>query len=169
LIAKLIACRTKPRKEDKSHMKTLFRRATPSNMLKNNASIDASSAFPKCSSADRLDNKRRQTLLRLLHSSLCQRSQTPVFADRRIICFTRSNVVLPVTGLPGRSAEQARLHPLGFGVAAIALRAKAGGGERDRTDDLLLAKQALSQLSYTPASANHQLMPSKSVGGPGRI
>ena len=28
--------------------------------------------------------------------------------------------------------------------------AKAGGGERDRTDDLLLAKQALSQLSYTP-------------------
>ncbi len=33
-------------------------------------------------------------------------------------------------------------------------RAKArcvgGGGERNRTDDLLLAKQALSQLSYTP-------------------
>jgi hypothetical protein len=26
-----------------------------------------------------------------------------------------------------------------------------GGGERDRTDDLLLAKQALSQLSYTPS------------------
>ena len=25
-----------------------------------------------------------------------------------------------------------------------------GGGERARTDDLLLAKQALSQLSYTP-------------------
>ena len=25
-----------------------------------------------------------------------------------------------------------------------------GGGERVRTDDLLLAKQALSQLSYTP-------------------
>ena len=25
-----------------------------------------------------------------------------------------------------------------------------GGGERIRTDDLLLAKQALSQLSYTP-------------------
>ena len=28
----------------------------------------------------------------------------------------------------------------------------SGGGERDRTDDLLLAKQALSQLSYTPSS-----------------
>jgi hypothetical protein len=29
----------------------------------------------------------------------------------------------------------------------------AGGGDRDRTDDLLLAKQALSQLSYTPGDA----------------
>jgi hypothetical protein len=28
-----------------------------------------------------------------------------------------------------------------------------GGGRRDRTDDLLLAKQALSQLSYAPSSA----------------
>jgi hypothetical protein len=27
----------------------------------------------------------------------------------------------------------------------------AGGANRDRTDDLLLAKQALSQLSYGPA------------------
>ncbi len=30
--------------------------------------------------------------------------------------------------------------------------AKPGGGERNRTVDLLLAKQALSQLSYTPGS-----------------
>ena len=29
-----------------------------------------------------------------------------------------------------------------------------GGAERDRTDDLLLAKQALSQLSYTPFSGD---------------
>jgi len=42
-----------------------------------------------------------------------------------------------------------------------------GGGERDRTDDLLLAKQALSQLSYTPCAgtrshgsgARHFLVP----------
>ena len=45
-----------------------------------------------------------------------------------------------------------------FGVAAQRLpagrnwRCDRGGGERDRTDDLLLAKQALSQLSYTPFS-----------------
>ena len=30
-------------------------------------------------------------------------------------------------------------------------RITAGGARRDRTDDLLLAKQALSQLSYGPA------------------
>ena len=29
-------------------------------------------------------------------------------------------------------------------------KGKAGGANRDRTDDLLLAKQALSQLSYGP-------------------
>jgi hypothetical protein len=33
---------------------------------------------------------------------------------------------------------------------AIEYVIRFGGGERDRTDDLLLAKQALSQLSYTP-------------------
>jgi hypothetical protein len=32
----------------------------------------------------------------------------------------------------------------------LLLIANSGGGERDRTDDPLLAKQVLSQLSYTP-------------------
>ena len=40
-----------------------------------------------------------------------------------------------------------------------------GGGERDRTDDLLLAKQALSQLSYTPLIKKQQNM--CHFGGPG--
>ena len=31
---------------------------------------------------------------------------------------------------------------------------RGGGGERVRTDDLLLAKQALSQLSYTPVQGS---------------
>ena len=34
--------------------------------------------------------------------------------------------------------------------AEAASAAKAGGARRDRTDDILLAKQALSQLSYGP-------------------
>src|SRR5215469_8664133 len=36
-------------------------------------------------------------------------------------------------------------------VASPQLGCGRGGGERIRTDDLLLAKQALSQLSYTPS------------------
>ncbi len=36
------------------------------------------------------------------------------------------------------------------------LSADNGGGERDRTDDLLRARQALSQLSYTPISFRSQ-------------
>jgi hypothetical protein len=34
-----------------------------------------------------------------------------------------------------------------------AKRAKAGGADRDRTGDLMLAKHALSQLSYSPTLA----------------
>ena len=41
------------------------------------------------------------------------------------------------------------LHTLALLSFSI-LSLMSGGGERDRTDDLLLAKQALSQLSYTP-------------------
>ncbi len=50
----------------------------------------------------------------------------------------------------------------------------SGGGDRDRTDDPLLAKQVLSQLSYTPTSKDqpHRGKPQAVVGrcgGPGRI
>jgi hypothetical protein len=41
--------------------------------------------------------------------------------------------------------------------AAPARRARIGGADRDRTDDLRLAKPALSQLSYSPVES----------GGPG--
>jgi hypothetical protein len=41
---------------------------------------------------------------------------------------------------PGLPAQMKTTQPPGI-----------GGGERDRTDDPLLAKQVLSQLSYTPA------------------
>ena len=44
-----------------------------------------------------------------------------------------------------------------YGATTFA-RAKAGGADRDRTGDLMLAKHALSQLSYSPTSKD---------GGPG--
>ena len=48
----------------------------------------------------------------------------------------------------GCTAEsRVRIHP------PARLPTGTGGGERDRTDDLLLAKQALYQLSYTPKGA----------------
>jgi hypothetical protein len=37
----------------------------------------------------------------------------------------------------------------------------AGGARRDRTDDLLLAKQALSQLSYGPSGSRPKLRSSE--------
>ncbi len=45
-------------------------------------------------------------------------------------------------------------------------RNASGGARRDRTDDLLLAKQALSQLSYGPKEARPE---ATKVGGPGKI
>ena len=61
-------------------------------------------------------------------------------------------------GLPPRSLVQLPLHPVKQhpaprprGTAPASKHRRPGGGERDRTDDLLLAKQALSRLSYTPA------------------
>ena len=45
----------------------------------------------------------------------------------------------------------------------------AGGANRDRTDDLLLAKQALSQLSYGPLTyALDDKSPDRAFGGSGR-
>ena len=42
-----------------------------------------------------------------------------------------------------------------------------GGARRDRTDDLMLAKHALSQLSYGPRDLDAETR--KRNGGPGRI
>ena len=47
-----------------------------------------------------------------------------------------------------------------------ALVPRFGGGDRTRTDDPLLAKQALSQLSYTPVLRRRE---DRWTGGPGRI
>ena len=44
-----------------------------------------------------------------------------------------------------------RLHHSSYAIVKeLKIRPSDGGGERVRTDDLLRARQALSQLSYTP-------------------
>ncbi len=59
----------------------------------------------------------------------------------------------------------------------VDLAPRLGGAERDRTDDLLLAKQALSQLSYSPrdrrsdsenSDTRFQDSRRPSPGGPGK-
>ena len=45
----------------------------------------------------------------------------------------------------------------GFDLSLPSIRKVSGGGRRDRTDDLMLAKHALSQLSYAPVPENTKL------------
>ena len=64
------------------------------------------------------------------------------------------------------------------GRSLVAIHQKvSGGGRRDRTDDLMLAKHALSQLSYAPVPENTKLANRLNVissrakakrGGPGK-
>ena len=62
----------------------------------------------------------------------------------------------PTSRLSGVRSNHLSYEPL-LGIFAYAY----GGDERDRTDDPLLAKQVLSQLSYTPAYLIEGLAPSK--------
>jgi hypothetical protein len=48
-------------------------------------------------------------------------------------------------------------------------RSPTGGARRDRTDDLLLAKQALSQLSYGPSPAKPETSATAAMVGLGRF
>jgi hypothetical protein len=54
---------------------------------------------------------------------------------------------------PGLASRGARAPLSRFDPNVASHRSVSGGGERNRTDDLLLAKQALSQLSYTPGAS----------------
>ncbi len=62
-----------------------------------------------------------------------------------------------------RLARSVRLQPRSRSAERESAPDKVGGARRDRTDDLLLAKQALSQLSYGPAGRERQ----PDNGGPG--
>ena len=75
---------------------------------------------------------------------------TLVTRNARIdLLFTMSDI----TRHSGK-AEPARIDILANETWKLA--APSGGARRDRTDDLLLAKQALSQLSYGPSPVNNQ-------------
>jgi hypothetical protein len=75
----------------------------------------------------------------------------------RANCFPRSislppeELAAPPGALPPRCSRGASAPLSHFATNDASHRLRGGGGDRNRTDDLLLAKQALSQLSYTPS------------------
>jgi hypothetical protein len=100
----------------------------------------------------------REKLLAVSYQ-LSAKHHTPRLTDASVICTLSSLVKEQAVcrslhnGKVGRSrtspADRRQLKADSADTSA----AGAGGGDRDRTDDLLLAKQALSQLSYTPGEA----------------
>ena len=110
--------------------------------------------------ATRPEGRTTNAMLRSLHQDLAKLSSR----------CTRTNL-LAFQGAAGAGAYD-RYHP------RCLVDVFLGGAERDRTDDLLLAKQALSQLSYSPKDRGRS-QPERpffkarsgrgSNGGPGKI
>ena len=120
---------------------------------------------------DSCDRVRRSQMLRARKNAITTQHQ-PRAHRAELMRFASSELLKIETALVRKPSASALCDALAFGFAARLRRfaatsgslrysglasrsceaAKAGGGERDRTDDLLLAKQALSQLSYTPGT-----------------
>ena len=89
-------------------------------------------------------------------------------------CFCRSQTRI---NLLFTMSEITHAHPLGHDMRSDVsrttirgipdLRFSSGGARRDRTDDLMLAKHALSQLSYGPVPEDECCALDQS-GGPGK-
>ena len=62
----------------------------------------------------------------------------------------RSGLEPPTSRLSGACSNQLSYRSIYHAKVLAFSKAIIGGGNRDRTGDLLLARQALSQLSYTP-------------------
>src|ERR1700738_930300 len=82
--------------------------------------------------------------------------QDPYATRPHMKTLLRTRSSLAARAYPPRSHDKLSLHPSNNAPAAVPRTGSepspnaGGGGERIRTDALLLAKQALSQLSYTP-------------------
>ena len=85
--------------------------------------------------------------IHLLLRCMIQRSSLYYGNYNKLLCFVVSSVFKD-RHVPWNT----RKGSLTKALYRIPQKPPHGGGERDRTDDILLAKQVLSQLSYTPES-----------------
>jgi hypothetical protein len=100
----------------------------------------AASAPFRCSQALKPSWRQRQEILSVA-GDFARRPEQTRMADTGV----------GVTTAETTGHQRARSRPSGpTTVPIIGSRRPSGGARRDRTDDLLLAKQALSQLSYGP-------------------
>ena len=80
------------------------------------------------------------------------RSLSPAFCSRKMV--GSSGLEPPTSRLSGVRSNHLSYEPMLLSSVCLSylfpLPFGSGGDERDRTDDPLLAKQVLSQLSYTP-------------------
>jgi hypothetical protein len=75
------------------------------------------------------------------------------------VMFSRTIVLAPSVRSPSSHELRRRSGHVGqLAEPRLAPPAKAGGARRDRTDDLMLAKHALSQLSYGPETRRRMLL-----------
>ena len=91
----------------------------------------------------------------------CRRRCLPIRTKAPFAPDRNDNVTFPIHNDEEHDSDRVAVGPMAACAGRSAclcypsseippLKARAGGGERNRTDDLLLAKQALSRLSYTP-------------------
>ena len=126
-----------------------------------------------------LDSPSRAGVIPRPRNSILTREVVPPGSSRRPTPTSTSRLMLPLNDVTEQRTRRttSRLEPRTlygncFHQNLVEV-STSGGGERDRTDDLLLAKQALSQLSYTPLSVGPSVRtrsPALRIsGGPGRI
>ena len=116
---------------------------------RNDGSISQTRTRPVMS-LRRIQSAGGQALPRLRHAvRLCDRTAAPIilFSSRcqELAGAAETPTAPQISSSRARSSELPRVEE--FPVAS-----PAGGARRNRTDDLLLAKQALSQLSYGPGA-----------------
>ena len=95
----------------------------------------------------------------------CLQPGAPIAAE---IFGVPTGIRTPVTAVKGRCPRPLDDGDCGYCSVAATTSGWAGGGNRDRTGDLLHAMQALSQLSYTP-NLRGEIIADDYLQGPTRL